>query len=135
MKTVDLEECWLWAGPKGNEDYGRIWIDGKYRPAHRIIYEALVGEIKEGLEPDHLCRVTACVNPDHIEPVTHAENMRRAMIFKRKTHCKKGHELIADNLKWSYSKERGYATRQCKLCYNALALKYYYILKSKKGVE
>lgn len=48
------------------------------RRAHRVVYESLVGPIPAGLELDHTCRVRRCVNPDHLEPVTHAENQRRS---------------------------------------------------------
>ncbi|WP_369010576.1 HNH endonuclease signature motif containing protein, partial [Bacillus cereus] len=46
--------------------------------AHRYVYENLSGPIPEGMELDHLCRNPPCVNPDHLDPVTHEENMRRA---------------------------------------------------------
>jgi len=52
-----------------------------------MVYEAFFGPIQEGLEFDHLCKVTLCVRPDHVEPVTHDENMRR----RRKPYCKRGH--------------------------------------------
>lgn len=45
--------------------------------AHRVAYELWVGPIPEGMELDHRCKVRACINPAHLEPVTHAENMRR----------------------------------------------------------
>lgn len=61
-----------------------------HRLAHRVAYETQVGPIPKGLEIDHLCRNRACVNVEHMEVVTHAENMRRA--FQRRTHCKHGHE-------------------------------------------
>jgi hypothetical protein len=47
--------------------------------AHRFAYELLVGPIPEDLELDHLCRVRHCVNPAHLEPVTHLENILRGM--------------------------------------------------------
>lgn len=51
--------------------------NGKRVRAHRVYYERKYGPIPHGLEPDHLCGIKACVNPDHIEPVTHTENVRR----------------------------------------------------------
>lgn len=73
-------------------------VYGRFRPgahvqreevgAHRWAYEHWVGPIPEGLEIDHLCRVKLCVNPAHLEPVTRAENMRRA----RKPLCPRGHD-------------------------------------------
>jgi hypothetical protein len=41
------------------------------------MYEQHFGSIPENLELDHLCRNPACVRPDHLEPVTHLENLRR----------------------------------------------------------
>lgn len=78
--------CWLWPGAPTNPklgDYRQMRVgsrtDGTRRRvlAHVASYEALVGPIPAGLELDHLCRVHACVNPEHLEPVTHQENMRR----------------------------------------------------------
>lgn len=65
--------CWVWAGQMYPNGYG-AW--GKFY-AHRRMYEERVGQIPEGLQIDHLCRNRACVNPEHMEPVTQAENLRR----------------------------------------------------------
>lgn len=69
--------CWEWTGLKNVRGYGRINVAGTMQLAHRATYSALRGPIPEGLELDHLCRNPSCVNPDHLEPVTHAENVRR----------------------------------------------------------
>ena len=58
--------------------YGRLTRKGKSMPAHKYMYEKKHGQVPEGMELDHLCRVTLCVNPDHLEAVTHTQNMRRA---------------------------------------------------------
>lgn len=65
-------ECWPWVGSRDPYGYGRLKINGKFRGAHRLAYELSVGSIPEGLEIDHLCRNRCCVNPAHLEPVTHA---------------------------------------------------------------
>jgi hypothetical protein len=89
--------CWLWT--RGQcRGYGVLKANGSQRTAYRLSYELLRGPVPAGFELDHLCRTPACVNPDHLEPVTHAENMRRGKIA-RKTHCKRGHPLSGENLK------------------------------------
>lgn len=70
--------CWLWFGRLTGKGYGATNKDGRYINAHRASYELVKGPIPDGLEIDHLCRVRCCVNPDHLEAVTHAENLRRA---------------------------------------------------------
>lgn len=75
----DLGPCWLWTAAQDTHGYGVIGILGTaVDKAHRVAYRLLVGPIPDGLELDHLCRVRHCVRPTHLEPVTHAENMRRA---------------------------------------------------------
>lgn len=69
--------CWIWQRGKSSTGYGMVNHGGRVVGAHRMYYELLVGPIPNGLEIDHLCRVRACVNPDHMEPVTRAENVRR----------------------------------------------------------
>ena len=70
--------CWEWTGAKDGDGYGHLTIAGRVVGAHRFAYELLVGPIPEGLEIDHLCRNRACVKPADLEPVTRAENLRRA---------------------------------------------------------
>lgn len=85
------------------------------RPAHRISYEHFTGPIPAGLHLDHLCRNRACVNPEHCEPVTCRENVRRgegiAAKHMAKTHCIQGHELSVSNL---YRTRKGH--RVCRTC-------------------
>lgn len=109
---VSTDDCWLYAQVVSNNGYGSI----SRQRVHRVMYEEIVGPIPEGLEIDHLCRIRCCVNPDHLEPVTHAENMRRVLKFpsKQKGHCIRGHELTPDNLyMWSNGT---YTFRKCKEC-------------------
>lgn len=75
----DLGPCWLWTAHVNDDGYGVLKVEGRTRPAHIWSYEYHVGEVPTGLELDHLCRVRACVNPWHLDPVTHAENVRRAV--------------------------------------------------------
>lgn len=78
LYEVDAETgCWLWLGVKRKHGYGAKFLNGKLVQAHRYIYELHRGPIPDGLFLDHLCRNPSCVNPDHLEPVTNAENLRR----------------------------------------------------------
>lgn len=69
--------CWVWTAKGTPAGYGQFRVDGVDVYAHRFSYELHVGPIPDGLQIDHLCRVTSCVNPAHLEPVTGAENLRR----------------------------------------------------------
>jgi hypothetical protein len=124
--------CWLWTGARFRKGYGNFGIDGHNRSAHRVAYELYIGPIPEGLDLDHLCRVPSCVNPDHLEPVTRRENIRRGdSVPARKaaqTHCKRGHPLFGPNL---YLWKGGRICRECRAWYargryDPLALKQFY---------
>jgi hypothetical protein len=90
--------CWIWQGATdGGGRYGQISHNKTVKRAHRAAYEEWVGPVGDGFELDHLCRTTRCVNPHHLEPVTHYENVMRGESLQaknaRKTHCVHGHEL------------------------------------------
>ena len=79
MAKVDQSgDCWLWTAHVNADGYGVFRFDGQMGGAHRFAYRLLVGPIHEGMELDHLCRTRHCVNPAHMEVVTHAENVRRS---------------------------------------------------------
>lgn len=105
--------CWNWTGGL-RRGYGTIAIDGKLLYSHRVAYEALVGPIPDGLQLDHLCRNRACCNPNHLEPVTGAENVRRAAAVI--THCPQGHRYDEANTRYG---TRGRACRRCNREYVA----------------
>ncbi len=77
----DLGPCWIWEAQSVAEGYGKLSITGGSPAwAHRFAYETRYGVIPKGLHIDHLCMVRLCVNPDHLEAVTQAENNRRAAV-------------------------------------------------------
>lgn len=92
--------CWIWTGALSAGSYGSIFHEGRMQKAHRVSWRLNRGEIPDGLDLDHLCRVRRCVNPDHLEPVTRSENLLRSPLMDRyshKTHCVHGHEFTPDN--------------------------------------
>lgn len=112
-------ECWQWIAANNGEGYGRYWHNGRLTGPHRVAYETLVGPIPEGLELDHLCRNTACVNPEHLEPVDRYENARRAGAFRPeslRTHCPQGHEYSPENTRVSRRRRGNHINRICKTC-------------------
>ena len=126
LRLVDVD-CWFWIGALNQRGYGSIGIVGgkaKSALAHRAIYGALRGPVNDTLDIDHLCRNPQCVNPDHLEPVTHWINIRRGLIAT-KTHCYKNHPLSGDNVRiltWP----NGWTKRQCRICERTNSLRYYY---------
>ncbi len=103
--------CWIWLWCKDVNGYGRVRVDGAARLAHRATYILLRGDVPANLELDHLCRQPACINPDHLEPVTHLENMRRGEEANR-THCPQGHTYDETN---TYVRKD--ESRQCRSCH------------------
>ena len=110
-----MSGCLLWLGYVNKSGYGRFDAHGRKVLVHRFAYEREYGPVPEGMELDHLCRVRCCVNPKHLEPVTHGDNIRRGDAAKnrlRKTHCANGHPLDEKNT-W----RPAYAPhRHCRRC-------------------
>lgn len=121
VEISDPDGCWLWTAATNGVGYGRFWNGVRLDYAHRVAYELLREPkgIPAPLELDHLCRVTLCVNPWHLEPVTRRVNFLRGIgplaEKARQTHCKRGHALAGDNL---YVEPRT-GKRKCQTCQRA----------------
>lgn len=73
----DPDGHWYWTGCISDNGYGQIGVGTGIMHAHVVAWQLFRGPIPAGLEPDHTCRIRHCINPDHLELVTHAENCRR----------------------------------------------------------
>ncbi len=112
-RVVTIGECWLFQGATGANGYGVVNTYEGTRLAHRVMWEAEHGPVPNGLELDHLCRVRACVNPAHLEPVSRKENVARGMWrpgIRRVSHCKHGHQYTIEN-SWYWRTKR-----YCRTC-------------------
>lgn len=106
--------CWIWQRGKTPGGYGQLQIGGRKIQAHRWMYEHERGPIPDGLQLDHLCRVRACVNPDHVDPVTQRTNVLRGenprAVAYRSNTCVRGHAFTEDNTIWNQGR------RSCRIC-------------------
>ena len=81
--VVNEGGCWLWVGGRARPNgYGNLSVNNRLVNVHRLSYELRKGPIPDGLTIDHLCRVRLCINPDHLEAVTRAENTRRELAIR-----------------------------------------------------
>jgi hypothetical protein len=110
--------CINYSGSKYPNGYGRVWWDNrKHRLAHVVAWELMRGPVPAGLQIDHLCRNRACINPNHMEPVTSRENTLRGNApsakWAKRTHCENGHEFTPDN-----TIVRSNHGRRCRTCHS-----------------
>lgn len=112
-KVRKTDDCWLWTAAVQSKGYGSFAIGGITYSAHRLAYEDANGPIPDGKQIDHLCRVRQCVNPEHMEPVTGAENTRRG--FFDRGECKNGHDLTAE-APYVTRTASGRQRRECRQC-------------------
>lgn len=113
--NINDDGCHIWQGTL-REGYPAVHWEGRLQCAHRVIYELLVAPIPDGFHLDHVhergCRSTACVNVAHLEPVTPAENSRRAAALRVPvTSCRHGHPYDEQN---TYTRPDG--VRVCRTC-------------------
>jgi hypothetical protein len=122
-KTMPVPSgCTIWTGKVSASGYGHFWAQGRHLIAHRVAYLLTFGAIEPGAVLDHLCRVRACINPRHLEPVTQKENILRgeglAAHNARKTHCPAGHEYTPDNT-YHFKRSETRVGRNCRACERA----------------
>lgn len=120
-KILVGDGCWEWTASRDGYGYGQVYdhASGRMMKAHRAAYEALVGPIPAGLDLDHLCRNRGCVRPDHLEPVTRGENVRRGRAgenMRSKTHCPQGHPYDEANTRLYRGR------RYCRACKSKAAV-------------
>jgi hypothetical protein len=117
------DEHWLWTGALNKDGYGQ-WTNSALRKmavAHRWAWYFVRGPLSDHLHLDHLCRVRNCVNPDHLEPVTRTENLRRAGRTRFARACKKGHDRSPEN---TYISPQG--ARACRICMSERSKSHYW---------
>lgn len=103
--------CWLWVGQQHRQGYGCLMINGKFKLAHRVMYERFVGPIPDGMMVLHKCDIPSCVNPDHLFVGTQTDNMHdmcakgrhTPVAGERNSHAKL---TVADVIAIRASKER-----------------------------
>lgn len=137
-KVRKTDGCWPWTGLVERGGYGRLRWRRRMAMAHRVAYELSTGPIPEGFELDHTCHTAAaargacaggdecphraCVNPAHLEPVTHRTNGLRGVSFAAenatKTHCLRGHEYTPEN---TYMWGGHRSCRECRSIRRAMA--------------
>ncbi len=134
LEKVALKgDCWVYTGFCNKGGYGIVTDPVKYfLLAHRMLFRAFFGDEFDfkGAVTDHLCRNTSCVNPFHLEMVTHTENILRGIgptaVNARKTHCNYGHSL---DLSLVYVGKKG--GRACRVCRRRTQMAY--VARKKKG--
>lgn len=114
-------ECWVWIGYVLNSGYGCVRHAGRRWLTHRLSYAALVGDLGSGLQIDHLCRNTRCVNPSHLELVSQRENILRGTAPSARAAvavcCPSGHPYAGENLR--VRREGAASHRVCITCERA----------------
>lgn len=113
LSKVDYTpNCWVWSWSLDRHGYGQVRLNGTTRRSHRVIYELLVADVPKDLDIDHLCRNRACVNPNHLEPVTRSTNLLRGRLWQsKKTSCPRGHDYDIETKDY-----RGRTVRRCSVC-------------------
>lgn len=104
--------CWLWNGPWNHAGYGSFKLHNSNVRSHKISFIHFKGLVRPGLSVAHKCHTRCCVNPDHLESISHKQNCIDRN--KRKIYCNKGH-LFTDENKKPQNKGKSYC---CRICAN-----------------
>lgn len=108
----DANGCILWTRALDTRGYGQLYVRPRMVKTHQIAWNLKHGPIPHGLELDHLCCIPSCCNTDHLEPVSHAENVRR--MGERLIFCESGRHTWADQNPYIHANGR----RECRPCRN-----------------
>lgn len=112
--TNRVGDCLVWLGAKRSNGYGVTVYMGKQTTTHRIMYTLHFGGITDVMEVDHKCNRRDCINPEHLQTVTHQENMRLSAL--RRKSCKAGHEWNECNTYVKEVKRKQGGTRMQRYC-------------------
>jgi hypothetical protein len=118
LTVVNKDGCWIWQSTKRSNGYGITTYKGVQTTTHRVAYQIANNLLlSSDMEVDHLCNNRDCINPDHLEAVSHEENMKRGR--DRRTACKKGHAWTEENTYTTIVKRKQGGTRTqryCRIC-------------------
>ena len=131
-----MDNCMIWKKSARSNGYGQAWVDGKNQAVHRVAWQALYGEIPEGMVIDHTCHNEAakngecdggkcvhrlCYNPNHLRMVTSKENtLAGAWAIEVKGGFRCGHEMTEANITVRKS-----GHKECAECSRIRARNYY----------
>ena len=123
MEKVDkTTSCWNWTASLDRFGYGQFRYGKTMARAHRISYFIHKKELPSNIFLDHTCRNKKCVNPDHLEPVTNYENLKRGNHNMNKQVCKRGHPIDIGNPN-TYIQPSN-KQRSCRMCNKERKQKY-----------
>ena len=125
IDRVPFSGCWIWLGPLTHDGYARVSVNGRKVGLHRFMFQKYVGHIPMGMQLDHVCNISCCVNPSHLRICTCKENVLRGNTISgnnfRKDVCKRGHPFDENN---TYRMKGG--GRACKACGRIKSLTWYH---------